>query len=829
MMEQETQHFADVLLPVPLPGLFTYTIPLELMPEASPGKRVVVPFGPTRIMAGLIRKITTTCNTTANPKEILEIPDEEPIIQEEDFLFWEWIARYYLCAPGEVMQAALPAMLRLESQTSVALHPDFDGDKTTLSDQEFLVVEALQYTDRLTLKKLTDITGHPRVINLVQGLIEKQVVVARETMSEAYRPKRVTVVDLAQPYRDEKALEELFNTLEKRAYKQLELLMTWIRLTGFPERTAVILRQRLLKEASASPAALTALVDKGVFTESAQEASRLDKQPQEKDPEELQLSPSQEQALQQIQDGFSNNKPVLLHGVTGSGKTEIYIRLIHEAIKRKQQVLYLLPEIALTSQIINRMKAYFGHKVQVFHSRTNDHERAELWKNLISFNGHDDDISVVVCARSGIFLPFRNPGLIIVDEEHDHSFKQFEPAPRYHARDSALMLAKLRNIPIVMGSATPSIESYHHATHKRFQLVELLVRYGSAQMPKVEIANVSEAISKKAMRSHFTPQLVHAIKEALAQKKQVILFQNRRGFSLRLFCSSCGWHPGCPHCDVTLTYHKSINKLKCHYCGHMSALPTSCSECGSKEIRTGGFGTEKIAEESALLFANARVKRMDFDTTRTKDAYQSIINAFEQRETDILVGTQMVTKGLDFSNVSVVGVMNADSMIYFPDFRSFERSFQHIVQVSGRAGRHTHEGRVVVQSSRPTHDVLLLARQNHYKEMYRLQAEERRLFGYPPFTRLIRIVVKSKNNQLAGGAAHDLAASLRNALAAPVLGPEYPLVAKIRNEYLRHILIKLPRNKNPGAEKRKIEILTEEARKKSGSSKVRFVIDVDPY
>jgi primosomal protein N' (replication factor Y) (superfamily II helicase) len=828
-MQTPTVRYANVIIPVPLPAVFTYAIPTHLIDFVTPGKRVVVQFGPKRVMSGIVRRVTDQYPHPTAPKEIMDVLDEEPLLSEHDLSFWEWIARYYLCTTGEVMQAALPALLRLESQTSVSFHPEFDGKTENLSDKEFLIAEALRYSPKLTLNQLSDITGQKRVINLLQGLIEKQVVVTSETLINSYRPKQITTVSLAQEYHQEEALKELFETLEKRAFKQLELLMSFIRIAGENLIHKAIPAKELLTAANASGAILKSMVGKGIFAEKVMEITRLEQSTQSLQIEDLTLSQPQKEALYEITSGFDEGKPVLLHGVTGSGKTEIYIHLINQVIQQKKQVLYLLPEIALTSQIINRMRSYFGSRVQVFHSRTNDQERTELWNRLAQFTGAEDDPCIVVSARSGIFLPLRKPGLIIVDEEHDHSFKQYDPAPRYQARDAALMLAKKLEIPILLGSATPSVESYFHAANDRFQLVNLTVRYGNASMPEVVVADVAEATRKREMHVHFTPQLVHKIKTALSEKLQIILFQNRRGFSLRMYCTSCGWHPGCPQCDVTLTYHKYIHKLKCHYCGYIERVPGKCTECESTDVRTAGFGTEKIEEEISILFPKARVQRMDYDTTRTKNAYQKIISEFEQKKTDILIGTQMVTKGLDFSHVGVVGVMNADSMIYYPDFRSFERSFQHIVQVSGRAGRQKHPGVVVIQTNRPSHDVIRLSQKNLYEEMYRLQHNERNQFGYPPFTRLIRIIIKAKTSELAGAAARELAETLRTIIPDPVLGPEFPPVAKIKNEYLRHILIKMAKNETTNARKQQIRNIVTAVKQKNSAGKVKFVVDVDPY
>lgn len=821
--------YAAVILPVPLPGTFTYLVPDHLAERAVTGTRVIVQFGKKRLLSGVIHHLTDSPGALANPKSLLEIPDQRPIFSPTHIRFWDWVCEYYLCTPGEVMMAALPALLRLESETSIATHPAWDHNTAVLSDAEYLVMEALRYAEKLPVSKISDITGLKSIFNLLQGLIEKEVVVTDETIADNYRPKQVKMVRLHADYQSEQSLQQLFTILEKRAFKQLTILMTYLQLQGMDVQKPGIRKQALMKAADGSPAAMAALIDKGILVEFEEEVSRLGNHLQSRTPDDLSLSSLQEQAYRKILEGLALQKPVLLHGVTGSGKTEIYIRLIDDAIRRGQQVLYLLPEIALTSQIIERLRNYFGNMVQVSHSRSSDQQRAEIFNLLAGFTGKSDDPFIMVGARSALFLPVKNPGLIIVDEEHDHSFKQFDPAPRYQARDAALMLARLSGAGIVLGTATPSIESYYHASAGKYMLVNMMERFGESRMPEVIIADVSEATRRKEMQSHYTPQLIHHIRKALVDRLQVILFQNRRGFSLRLYCQDCGWHPGCPHCDVTLTYHKYLDRLKCHYCGYLNHVPLSCHDCGSKSIRTSGFGTEKIEEEITTLFPGARVTRMDMDTTRARNAYQKIIHEFGNRQTDILIGTQMVSKGLDFSHVSVVGVMNADSMIAFPDFRSFERSFQHIVQVSGRAGRQLHPGVVVIQTSRPSHDVIRLAASGNYTGMYEWQIAERQQFSYPPFVRLIRIVCKSRDTGQLSQAATALALHLRNSLSEPVLGPEFPVVSKIKDQYLRHILIKLPPDKALKQNKAIILKAVQSCQQNAAFRKVRFIIDVDPY
>ncbi len=826
---QEQLNIAEVILPVPLPGYFSYLVPPLLREAVVPGIRVVVPFGKKRLLAGLVRRILPETQTDMTLKEVLAVLDDRPVIREIHFLFWEWMARYYLCTPGEVMVAALPASFRLESETAISINPAFNGDMSRLTDKEYLIIEALQFSESLSISQICDIVDQKKVMNLIQGLIDKEVVISSESIAESYRPKSQTRVRLCKGYHEDEPLKELLDELGKRAFRQLELMMCFLQVAGGDVCSASMAKADLLGKAGAGPAALKALTDKKILEEFQVEVSRLGHYDATKHVDQIVFNAEQQEALAGIREGIDQGKPVLLHGVTGSGKTEIYIRLIHEMITAGKQVLYILPEIALTSQIINRLRDFFGDRVQVYHSRYSDRERTELWNKVIQFAGEDNDPWVIVGARSALFVPLTDAGLVIVDEEHDHSFKQFDPAPRYQGRDAAIMLASQLGIPVLLGSATPAMESMYNAVSGKYHLVQLPVRYGKSVLPEILIADVAEARRRKELKSHYTPLLLQHIEKALKAGMQIILFQNRRGFSLRLVCEQCGWHPGCPHCDVTLTYHKFIDRLKCHYCGYLRKIPSKCDECTSPEIRTTGFGTEKIEEEIRIFFPKARLQRMDFDTTRTRTAYQSIIEDFEAQKIDILIGTQMVTKGLDFSHVAVVGIMDADSMIAFPDFRSFERSFQHILQVSGRAGRQATRGIVVIQTGRPSHEVIRLAKAHDYMGLYNLQITERSHYSYPPFTRLIRIVCKSKQTSALNETSYRLADDLRAKLGSAVLGPEYPLVSRIKDEYLRHILIKLIPDKYLTAKKQWIleQVLKQQSAQRSG--KVRLIIDVDPY
>ncbi|HRZ41182.1 MAG TPA: primosomal protein N' [Bacteroidales bacterium] len=820
---------ADVIMPVPLQGLFTYRVPENLADIVAPGKRAVVPFGPRRLVAGIIRTLRNEAGDQPAWKEISSITDEIPVVSEVYLKFWDWLSSYYLCTPGEVMMAALPSAFRLESETRVMLHPDFDGDHSALSDKEYLIVEALQYTDSLTMGEMSDITGSSRVMNLVHGLMAKNVIVSSESIENTYREKTVSVVRLAGAFQNEEELKKVMDALSARAYKQLEILMTFLSAAGEDYQHFTFSKQDLLKKSAAGAAALQGLLAKGVLVEEAVVVSRLGDHQPTREVAGLVLNQQQERALSEIRAGFAAARPVLLHGVTGSGKTEIYISLIRDTLALGKQVLYILPEIALTSQIIERLRSFFGNRVQVFHSRYTDNQKAELWNRILRFTGIDDDPFIFVGARSAIFLPLSNPGLIIVDEEHDHSFKQYDPAPRYQARDAAVMLAGMHQVPVILGSATPAIESYQNALTGKYHLVNLTERYGKSILPRVLISDLTDARKSKTLKSHYSGLLLDQIQQALDQKMQVILFQNRRGFSLRVVCDTCHWYPGCPHCDVSLTYHKAIHRLKCHYCGYQTQVPGTCAECGSHEIRTVGFGTEKVEEELSVFFPKASIRRMDYDTTRSRDAFQKIIDDFEKHTIDILIGTQMVTKGLDFSRVAMVGILDADSMIAFPDFRSAERSFQHMVQVSGRAGRKDQQGTVVIQTWQPHHDLIRLAKNSDYRGFFNLVLSDRQRFGYPPFTRLVRIICKAKDPVFLGEASFLLAKELATHTGLHVMGPEYPPVARVKNQYIRHIMLKLVPGQNPARMKQIIARLVNNMQVSPAWRKVRLIIDVDPY
>ncbi len=830
-MTQQTL-FADILLPLPLPGYFTYRVPAGLNNSMQTGIRVVVPFGPRKVYSGLVRKIHHKPPQKFQAKYILSVLDEVPLVFEKQFEFWEWIADYYMATPGEVMNTALPPALKLASETRISINPDFDQDFQNLNEKEYLIAEALEIQKTLSISEVSKITGLQKVFPLIGNLMEKKVILLKEELENPYRQKMEKFVRLSAIFDKEEKLKEAFDEAEKRAPKQLEVLMAYIRLSKryVSDVREVPAREITALVKNASPA-IDALVKKGVLEIYKNKVSRFDHS--KKNAGAIAFNGFQEKALDEIRKSWEEKDVVLLHGVTSSGKTEIYIDLIREAIEKGQQVLYLLPEIALTTQIIRRIQAHFGDKAGVYHSRFNEMERTEVWNNL-ALGGIESlqttiRYQLVVGPRSALFLPWQNPGLIIVDEEHEASFKQHDPAPRYHARDAAIWLANSFGAKVLLGSATPSVESYFNARSGKFGLVELSKRYGGMQLPEVLVADIKKESRQKTMKSHLSSLLFKHIEEALENKKQVILFQNRRGFSPRMECEHCNYIPTCTQCDVSMVYHKHINKMKCHYCGYAIKPHNQCPSCGSADITLKGFGTEKIEEELPLLFPDATIKRMDLDTTRAKNAYTNIIQDFEDMRIDILVGTQMVSKGLDFENVSVVGILSADNMLSFPDFRAHERAFQMMAQVSGRAGRKNDRGKVIIQAFDPWHAIIRQVIDNNYNEMYKNQILERRNFLYPPFFRLVQITLMHTDPKMVNNAADALAREIRKSFPEKlVLGPEYPMVSRIRAQYLKNIIVKIDRNAGLLQKKEILKNILQEFSLNAKWKPVRVKINVDP-
>lgn len=818
--------FAEILLPIPVPGTFTYRVPFAMNDLVRVGQRAVVQFGKTKIMSGLIVSLSEQV-PTVEVKYLMDILDDEPLVNDIQLKFWDWVRQYYMCHLGEVMQAALPAALKLSSESAIALSPDFVLDTQSLNDFEYMIVEALQIKPKITISEVSKIIGFKKVMPLIRTMMEKGIVVMEEELNEKYKAKYERFARLTAEYRDEQKIQELMDALTKRAFKQLEILLAYFTLGGDCDND--VLASELLKKANANSTALKTMSEKGIFEVYEKKVSRLKEYKVQTDVSTIHLTEAQQKAFDQIKQGFEENKPVLLHGVTSSGKTEIYIKLIKEAIDQGKQVLYLLPEIALTAQIINRLKQYFGERLGVYHSRYGINERVEVLEQVRDFaktksNRHQ----IIIGSRSAIFLPYSDIGLIIVDEEHDSSFKQVDPAPRYNARDAAIVLAAMHKAKILLGSATPSYESYFNALNNRFKLVEITERFGGVQMPEIILSDMRVEKRRKTMQADFGGTLIDAMKETLEEKNQVILFQNRRGFSLRLECDDCHYVPQCINCDVSLIYHKQQNVLRCHYCGYTASVPTECPNCHSANIKMHGFGTEKIEEDLKLVMPDVKVARLDLDTTRSRNDYQSILEHFQDKETNILVGTQMVTKGLDFDSVKVVGILNADNMLSYPDFRAHERSFQLMSQVAGRAGRKGKQGRVIIQTYEPAHPVLQDVLRNDFKGLYNKQMVTRRQFGYPPYYRLILIRLKHKDYQKLNPAAAELAFMLRPIFQQDLLGPEYPVVSRVKNLYIKQMMVKFKREYNAQQVK---EIIAQQIRlfqQNSDYKSVQIQIDVDP-
>lgn len=824
-MERQTL-FAEVLLPLPVKGLYTYRVPFELNETVRKGQRVVVQFGKKKIYTGIVFNIHENPPKSYQVKYILSVLDLHPVVNEIQMEFWRWISEYYMSSMGEVMNTALPSSLKLASETKIALHPDYDGDISNLNEKELFVTEALHSQQRLTLTELSDVAGIKKVIPLIKTMLEKKVIVLEEELTDPYKPKKESFVYLTKTYREnEESLKDVFDELEKRAFKQLKILMTFLNLS---QQNVDISRPELIKRSGATHSQLNALVEKGIFELREKEVSRLESGEAKASPDDIQLTEKQQTAGDAIKKGFREKNTVLLHGVTSSGKTEIYIKLINEVIRQGKQVLYLLPEIALTTQIINRLRKYFGEQVGVYHSRYSKNEKVEIWSKVNGGNEKDGKFQIIIGPRSALFLPFSKLGLVIVDEEQDQSFKQFDPAPRYHARDSAIYLAGLHQAKTLLGSATPALESYYNAKEGKYHFVELTERFGGIKMPEIILADIRRETRHKTMKSHFSSLLLEHMKESLENNKQLILFQNRRGFSLRLECNVCGHIPQCKNCDVTLIYHKYQNHLRCHYCGWTTRIPELCPSCNNTSLFMKGFGTEKVEDELTILFPDPVIKRMDLDTTRKKHAYQQIITDFEQRKIDILVGTQMVTKGLDFDNVELVGILNADNMLSYPDFRSQERSFQLMAQVSGRAGRKGKRGKVIIQTFNPQHPIILDVINHDYVSMYKNQIQERARYKYPPFYRLIMIRLKHKDNRLLNEGASAFAEILRASFGQRVLGPEYPIVSRIKNQYIKTVLIKLERTASLKMMKTTLHVKVEEFEKIRDFKGIRVILDVDP-
>ena len=785
------EKFVDVILPLPLQASFTYALPPEMDGQVQIGCRVVVSFGRKKFYTGIVRNVHYLKPQEYEVKEVSAVLDEHPILVPLQFRFWEWLADYYLCTQGDVYKAALPSGLKLESETVVEYNPDFEATEP-LSEREQKVLDLLAVEPEQTVTRLEKESGLKNILAVVKSLLEKDALFVKEELKRTYKPKTETRVRLTEAACNERRLHFFFDELQRRAPKQLDLLMKYIELSGCLGGREVkeVSKAELLKRSGATPAVFSGLVDKGVFEVYQQEVGRLETVSQAV-MSLNELNVHQQRAFDEIRASFRVKNVCLLHGVTSSGKTEIYIHLIDEAIRQGKQVLYLLPEIALTTQITERLKRVFGSRLGIYHSKFSDAERVEVWQKQLSHEPYD----IILGVRSSLFLPFQRLGLVIVDEEHENTYKQQDPAPRYHARNAAIVLASMCGAKTLLGTATPSVESWYNATEGgKYALVELKERYKEIQLPEIIPVDIKELQRKKRMNGPFSPLLLQYVREALEQKEQVILFQNRRGFAPMIECHTCGWVPKCKNCDVSLTYHKGLNQLTCHYCGYTQPVPRQCPACEGVDLRNRGFGTEKIEDDVKAIFPEARVARMDLDTTRTRTAYERIIHDFQQGRTDILIGTQMVSKGLDFDHVSVVGILNADTMMNYPDFRAYERAFQLMAQVAGRAGRKNKRGRVVLQTKSIDHPIIPQVMHNDFEGMVAGQLVERQLFRYPPYYRLVYVYLKHRNEQLLDVMAQTMAAKLRAVFGARVLGPDKPPVARIQTLFIRKIVLKIETN-----------------------------------
>lgn len=814
--------FVEVILPLSLAKTFTYCVSESEYDFIKKGMRVAVPFGKNKIYTALVIEKHQERPTLYEAKEIHQILDEKAVVTEIQIAHWQWIATYYMCAIGDVYRGAMPSALLLESETIISKRTNDFIDETVLSDDEYLVFQALQLQSSLKINEIVSILNKKNIFPVIQKMIDNGILALQEEMVENYKPKLVRYVRLQSQYNSNNGLGALLDTL-KNANKQKEIVLTYFQLLATEKKPITV--KKLVDTANSTSGIVKALIEKEIFEDYYLQEDRVIFSGDGRE-DQLQLSDFQQKAFDEINLSFTTKEVCLLHGVTSSGKTEIYIKQIEEYLQHGQQVLYLLPEIALTTQLVSRLSAHFGNKVAVFHSKYSNNERIEVWNQVLQ---NSEKAQIVIGARSALFLPFLNLGFIIVDEEHEQTFKQMDPAPRYHARDAAIVLANFHKAKVLLGSATPSIETYFNAKSGKYGLVEITKRYGNVMMPNIELVDLKDKYFRKKMNGHFSDVLVESITNAVSLGEQVILFQNRRGYSPLLECLTCGHVPQCQQCDVSLTYHKHKNQLRCHYCGYSIAKPTNCHSCSSVHLTTKGFGTEQIQQELSILFPDSKIGRMDQDTTRGKFGFEKIIDSFKNREIDILVGTQMLAKGLDFDNVSLVGIMNADNMLYHPDFRAFERSFQMMMQVAGRSGRSEKQGSVIIQTYNPGHNTIQQVTNNDYGGMYKEQLYDRQIYKYPPYFKIIKLTLKHRDfNKLKEGATWLYQVMSQN-LALPVLGPEEPAISRIRNEYIRTIIIKIPQNISIVSTKKTIQKILNSFDAVAQYRAIKVMVNVDFY
>lgn len=815
--------YIDVILPLPLAGGFTYSVPDDVSHNLQPGCRVVVPFGQRKFYTAIVYKVHSDKPADYEVKEITTVLDTVPVVLGNQLKLWQWISDYYLCAIGDVYKAALPSGLKLESETIVVSNPDFEAiDK--LTDKEQTILDILSGCKEETVTKLGKQSGIKNILPVIKSLLDKEALFIKEEIKRIYKPRTESRIKLSPHINTEYKLKETFDSLN-RATKQLSTLIAYLELAGYTESSQLkeVSKRELLQHSSASAAALNGLIEKGILHLYQYETGRLNKEFADTvsfNP----LNDFQQRAYDGIVSSFAEKNVCLLHGVTSSGKTEIYIHLIEETIKSGKQVLYLLPEIALTAQITERLQRVFGSRLGIYHSKFPDAERVEIWQKQLS----DECYDIILGVRSSIFLPFRNLGLIIVDEEHENTYKQQEPAPRYNARNAAIVLSSFYNAKTLLGTATPSLDTYYNALGGKYGLVELKERYKEIQLPEIIPVDIKELKRKKRMKGQFSPYLLEQIREAFENREQVILFQNRRGFAPMIECRTCGWVPKCLHCDVSLTYHKKLNQLTCHYCGAVYHIPRSCPACEGTELNHKGFGTEKVEEDIQELFPQAKVARMDLDTTRTRTAYEKIISDFQSGKTDILIGTQMVSKGLDFDHVSVVGILNADTMLNYPDFRSYERAFQLMAQVSGRAGRKNKRGRVILQTYSADHPIIEQVIRNDFERMAAKELAERQMFHYPPYYRLAYVYLKHRNEQQLDLMARTMSEKLRQVFGSRVLGPDKPPVSRIQTFFIRKIVLKIETEASMGKVRELLRQIQSDMLTDERFKSLNVYYDIDP-
>lgn len=783
--------FANVILPLPISGSFTYSVPSIYEDEIEVGSRVLVQFGKKNYYTGIVELVHNNQPSGYEVKEIMMVLDAKPIVRHPQLKLWNWLAEYYLCSVGEVYKAAVPSGLKVESETYILLNSDYEYDENVnLTERMALIIQLLDRNGRMKISEIERETGFKNLGTLVNKMLEIGLVLIDERIVDKYRARKETLVRLNCDRNDNEALHGFFDIV-KRARQQEKMLIAYLDLSAWMQSATPkeVLKSDLLERSGASPAVLKGLVDKGVLEIYKKEINRFTVDVSES-AELPQLSNAQLEAYNSILDKWKENKVTLLRGVTGSGKTEIYSHLINDVLNLGQQVLYLVPEISLTTQLTSRLQKIFGKRLLIYHSKFSDNERVDVWKKLLSTH----EPLIVLGVRSSVFLPFAKLGLVIVDEEHESSYKQYDPAPRYNARDAAIVLASMHGAATLLGSATPAVETYYKAKNGRFGLVELLERFDGIRMPEVKVVDMRDQRKRKECRGLYSNPLLVASRKALGEGKQVIMFQNRRGYAPMVECKECAWVPKCKNCDVSLVFHRNIRELRCHYCGYSMTLPNLCPVCGQDSVETYGYGTERIADDLNEIFNEYRVARMDLDTTRNKDAYEDIIEDFSSHKTDILVGTQMVTKGLDFERVRVVGVLNADSILNYPDFRSNERAFNMIEQVAGRAGRKNEVGEVYVQTTDPNNQIIEKVKTHDYEGYYDEQIDERQRFAYPPFTKIVNIYLKHKDERMVNSLAVNYVLELRKIFGNRVLGPEKPIVGRVANYYIQSIMLKMEAN-----------------------------------